>query len=102
MTTIELVVTLIGVLGTLSSIFFAYLAFKRNDSIDKKANSKREGVLVSDIGYIKSSLDRLESKLEKNEERYQELLTRIVKVEEVSVSIQRRMEEHIKDKIIHK
>lgn len=98
---IEIAVTLIGLLGTISSIFFAFLAFKRNDSLDKKNRGKREGVLISDINYIKTSLDRLEAKFEKNEERYQELLTRIVKVEEMSFAIQKRIEDHIKDKKIH-
>ena len=38
--------------------------------------------MLSDIGYIKSSIDRMEEKLDKQENNYQMLLTRVIKVEE--------------------
>ena len=82
MSALEYVVMLIGIIGTVSSILFAFLSFKRNDTFEKRKAGKAEGVLISDIGYIKSSIDRMERKLDKVEEQYQSLLTRIVKLEE--------------------
>ena len=82
MSALEYVVMLIGLAGTISSILFAFISFKRNDSSDKKKEGKNEGVLISDIGYIKSSIDRMERKLDKQEERYQSLLSRVIKLEE--------------------
>lgn len=52
MTAIEIVLTYISVLETLSSILFAYLAFHRNSKFDEKKDGKSEGVLLSDVGYI--------------------------------------------------
>ena len=47
------VVSIIGILVTLSSVFFAYLVFKRNDKIDSKNQGKHEGSIMSDIVHIK-------------------------------------------------
>jgi len=82
MSALEYVVMLIGLVGTISGILFAFISFRRNDSSDKKKAGKDEGVLISDIGYIKSSIDRMERKLDKQEERYQSLLSRVIKLEE--------------------
>lgn len=88
----EIVVGVIGIIGTLSSIGFAYLAFKRNHMVDTKKDGKSEGVLISDIGYIKSSIDRMEGKLDKVETNYQDLLSRLIRVEEAQSSLEKRLE----------
>lgn len=88
----EIVVGVIGLIGTISSICFAYLAFRRNHNHDTKKDGKAEGVLISDIGYIKSSIDRMEGKLDKVETNYQDLLSRIVRVEEAQSSLEKRLE----------
>lgn len=88
----EIVVGIIGLVGTISSICFAYLAFRRNQNHDTRKNGKSEGVLISDIDYIKSSIDRMEKKLDKVETNYQDLLTRLVKVEEVQNSLEKRLQ----------
>ena len=75
----EIVLTIISVLGTISSILFAYLAFKR--------------IMLSEIGYIKSSIDRIEKSLNHLEERYTELSNRLVKVEESTKNAHKRITE---------
>lgn len=75
-------VSIIGIIGTISSVFFAYLAFKRNDKSEIKIQGKREGTIMSDIVHIKDCVDRLEKNLNKVDERYRNILERLVKVEE--------------------
>ena len=58
MSGLDIVLAVLSVFGTLSSIAFAVLAFRRNDRGDHKEAGKNEGVLISDVGYIKSSIDR--------------------------------------------
>lgn len=89
-----IVLSIISIIGTLSSILFAYLAFKRSDNKEHNQIGKSEGVLLSDVGYIKSSIDRIEKTLEKLEERYDDLHSRVIKVEQ-------KMDDHIKNKSIH-
>lgn len=98
----DLIISIIGIIGTISSVFFAYLAFRRNKTFDTNKEAKTEGVIISDIGYIKSSIDRMEKKLDKVEENYQILLSRMIKLEGTQTSLEKRLEEHIKSHSIRK
>lgn len=89
----SIALTIISVLGTLSSIVFAFLAFRRNDKRDHKDAGKNEGVMLSEIGYIKSSIDRIEKSLNHLEERYTDLSNRLVKVEESTKNAHKRITE---------
>lgn len=101
MDTTSTVLAFISVLGTISSIFFAILAFRRNDRGDQKQIGKSEGVLISDVGYIKSSIDRIEKTLDKLEERYNNLDGRLIKVESETSNLATKFEEHIRNKHLH-
>ena len=94
MTASEIILAVISVVGTLSSILFAYLAFRRNERTDNKKEAKSEGVLISDVGYIKSSIDRIEKTLDKLQEKYDDLHSRVIKVEQ-------KVDDHIKNESIH-
>lgn len=50
--------------------------------------------MLSDIGYIKSSIDRMEEKLDKQENNYQ-ILTRVIKVEEAYNILNEKIEIYI-------
>ena len=65
MNALDIVLAVLSILGTVSSIAFAILAFRRNDRGDHKEAGKNEGVLISDVGYIKSSIDRIEKSIDK-------------------------------------
>ena len=84
----EVIMSIIGVLGTLSSILFAYLAFRKSEN----KLAKEEGALLSDIKYIKSSIDRMEVKFDKVENKYNDLLKRVIKVEEKQKNIEKIIE----------
>ena len=75
------VVSIIGIIGTMSSVFFAYLAFKKNEKIEAKNEGKSQGSIFSDIGYIKACVDRVEKNLSKVDEGYKDILERLAKVE---------------------
>ena len=79
---LTIVVSLIGIIGTISSIYFAYLACKKNNLQEQKKDGKSEGLMLSDISYIKASIDRVEQNLNKVDDRYRNTLERLVKVEE--------------------
>lgn len=90
----NIVLSIISIVGTMSSILFAFLAFRRNNKGDHKQEGKNEGVLISDVGYIKSSIDRIEKTLDKLEEKYDDLHSRIIKIEQ-------KVDDHIKNDSIH-
>ncbi len=92
----ELVVALVGFFASISSIVFAYLAFRRSETQDKRSDGKTEGVMFSDIGYIKACVDRVEKNLNKVDERYRNIAERLAKVEETVVNVTKRVDEMYK------
>ncbi len=90
---LTIIVSIIGVLGTISSIFFAYLAFKRSERIEQKAGGKTEGVMFSDIGYIKACVDRVEKNLNNVDERFRDIAIRLAKAEEAIAHVTKRMDD---------
>lgn len=93
MDSVDIALTFISVLGTVSSILFAYLAFKRSERSSHRDEGKNEGVMLSEIGYIKSSIDRIEKSLNHLEERYTDLSNRLVAVEESTKNAHKRFTE---------
>ena len=77
------------------SVVIALLSYKRNVIREHKQLSKEEGSFLSDIGYIKACVDRMEKKMSNVDERYQDLLQRLTKVEENLINTQNRVEEII-------
>lgn len=90
---LELSVALVGVLASVSSIVFAYLAFKRGEKHDQKTDGKTEGVMFSDIGYIKACVDRVEKNLNKVDERYRNVAERLAKLEESVSNVTKRVDD---------
>ena len=81
MSEIETVLTVISVIGALSTILFAYLAFKRANKKEDKLSGKNEGIIISDISYIKSSTERIEKRLDKLEVVNTDTTTRVAVLE---------------------
>ncbi len=90
---LTLVVSIIGIIGTLSSIFFAYLACRRSNMQEHKVDGKTEGAILSDIGYIKACVDRVEKNLNRVDERYRNIAERLAKVEEAVTNVTKRVDE---------
>ena len=95
MTGADIALTIISVLGTVSSIIFAYLAFRRNTNSDTKQIGRESGTVISDLGYIKSSIERIEKRLDNSELKFDGFSTRLARVEESTASAHKRLDEHI-------
>ena len=78
----EIITYLISTFISILSILIAYMVFKRNKEKDHLKEALDNGVLLSDIGYIKKTLDRIEKRLENVEVNYNDLLKRIIVLEE--------------------
>ena len=78
----EVVFSLVSLMASLSSIAFAYLAFKRSERQDQRKDAKNEGLILSDIGYNKACVDLGGRRIIKKKKRYRNLVERLAKVEE--------------------
>ena len=92
-------VTFVGLLISLLGIVFAYLSFKRSEKLDNKNNGKNEGVMFSDIGYIKACVDRVEKNLNKVDERDRNIAERLAKVEESVTNVTKRVDQMYKNEV---
>jgi hypothetical protein len=81
MTEIAALTTVIGVVGGLAAIIFGYATYKRNQKTDDSNEGKETGTLFTEIGYIKSGIDDIKRKQEKQDERYTDMVERLSTVE---------------------
>lgn len=81
MTGIEIFTTAFGVLGTGCAIFFGLAAFRRNSKSDDAAEGKKDGVLLTEIGYVKAGIDDIKRKQEKEDDRHVQVVARLTAVE---------------------
>lgn len=89
----EIIVTIVGLCASICSIVFALLAFKRSEKQDQRKEGKNEGIILTDIGYIKACVDRMEKNLTSVDERYRKMTERLTKVEEDLAHVQKRLDE---------
>lgn len=75
--TVENIITIISVIAAISGVIFGAAAYARNKRID----NQEDGSYRSDIGYIKASMDDIKRKLDKQEQQYVDLITRLTAVE---------------------
>lgn len=85
-------VSIIGIIGAISSTYFTYLAYRKNNMQEQKVDGKAEGTMLSDIVYIKTCVERVEKNLNKVDERYRNIVERLVKVEEAVANVTKRVD----------
>lgn len=94
MTTAEIIFAALCSLSPIISVVVAIIVARRNKDNSVKDDGQKEGVLQSDVGYIKSGVDRLEKRLDKMDEKEEDMMQRIIRVET-------KVDAHIADKNIH-
>ena len=75
----------LSALGTIVGIAVGITSFKRQAQKD----GTQEGIISSDITYIKNSIDEVKLKLEESDKRYLDIVERLV-VLETQCSLHRR------------
>lgn len=90
----EVVLTAVVALCPFFSLLVAIKVAGRNETKDTKEDGQKQGVMQSDIGYIKSSTERIEKRFDKLEEKQDQVVERLVKVEQ-------GLSDHVKNKSVH-
>jgi hypothetical protein len=92
MTGIEIFTTAFGVLGTGCAIVFGIAAFRRNNKTDNTAEGKKDGVLLTEIGYVKAGIDDIKRKQEKEDDRHVQVVSRLTAVEASAKQAHQRLD----------
>jgi hypothetical protein len=81
-----------AILSPVFSLAFSYFAFRRGQKTDDGAAAREMGALLTEIGYIKSSIDGLSKKFDVLESRHTEFAERLAKVEASAHSAHKRLD----------
>lgn len=82
----------LGITGTISSIVLGCVALRRNNKADDSNEGRQTGTILSDIGYIKSGVDDIKRKQEKQDDFNIALKTEITKAQDSAASAHRRID----------
>ena len=78
--------------GGVAACVFGFLSFLRTHRLDDGALGKRDGTVLTELGYIKSGVDDIKKRQEKQDARYLELATRIAALEAQSANAECRIQ----------
>ncbi|MCL2521247.1 MAG: hypothetical protein FWE36_00130 [Erysipelotrichales bacterium] len=98
MSTIEIVLTIVSILLAVLSFMLGYFALRRDRDSDSKEIGRESGTVMSDLGYIKSSIERIEKRLDISDTKFDGISTRLARVEEGVSSAHKRLDEHVATK----
>ncbi len=78
----------VGVLGTV----FGLISALRNKKTDDKSAGQKDGVVLTELGYIKKGIDGIEKRLEKQENQYIDVIKHLTSVEESAKQAHKRID----------
>jgi hypothetical protein len=87
------ITTVIAIVVPSASLVFGFLTMRRGQKLDDGTQGREMGQILTEIGYIKSSLDSINKKLEHSDERFAILGERVSKVEAAAASAHKRIDE---------
>lgn len=82
----------LGMIGTACAIVFGYSTYNRNRKTDNTLEGKSSGTILTEIGYIKSGVDDIKRKQDKQDERHVEIISRVTAVEQSAKQAYHRLD----------
>lgn len=82
----------VAIIAAIVAIFTSIVNALRNNKQDNKQDARQDATILTEIGYIKSSIDGVNRKLERQEERYIEVAERLTAVEASAKQAHKRID----------
>lgn len=96
MNELNFAVAALGVISTACAIVFGYAAFNRSRKKDDQGNGEKSGTVLTEIGYIKSGIDDIKRKQERQDEKQEaqhiEVISRLTSVEASAKQAHKRLD----------
>lgn len=89
---LSVLLSLLGGLGAVSGIVFAVASYKRSNKAENKDEGKSQGSILTELGYIKSGVDDIKRKQEKQDEQHIEVVQRLSAVEQSAKQAHHRID----------
>ena len=86
---------LFGVLGAVVGalgVVFGLVTALRNKKTDDKTEGEKDGVVLTELGYIKKGIDGIEKRLERQERQYIDVVRQLTEVKDSAKQAHRRID----------
>ena len=77
----QVILTVISAVSAICAIVFGFLAFRRNDKSDQSEAGRKDGIILTELGYVKSGVDDIKRKQDKQDAQHIEVDQRLSAVE---------------------
>lgn len=96
MNAFSIAMSVLGGLGVLAGIYFAVKSSGRTTKKDEEDAGQNKGVMLTEIGYIKSGVDDIKRKQDQLDSKQTAYLERLVCVEQSTKQAHHRIDEIVK------
>lgn len=86
------IAVVVSVIGGTAGVIFGIVTLFRNKRKDDEAGGKRDGIVLTELGYIKSSVDDIKRKQDKQDEQTVNFLRELSEVKESAKSAHKRID----------
>ena len=83
---------ILGAICAVLAVLLSYVTLSRNKSKDDKSDGQQTGIVLTELGYIKGSIDGMNAKLDKQDERFIEIAQRLSAVEASAKQAHKRLD----------
>ena len=89
---VELIIGIIGTITGVGGMICALVVASRNKKKDDKTEGKEDGVILTELGYIKSGIDDIKHKQEEQEKQNLDFVKHLTAVEESTKQAHKRID----------
>lgn len=89
---LEIIFGTVGALAGVSGIVFSVVTASKNKKADDKKEGKEDGVVLTELGYIKKGIDGIERRMEKQETQYVKVIAKLTEVESSAKQAHKRID----------
>lgn len=82
----------VSIVGGIAGVVFGCVTFFRNKRTDDAAGGKKDGIILTELGYIKSGVDDIKHKQEKQDEQNITFVSRLSAVEASTKQAHKRID----------
>ena len=76
----------------IGGLIFGIITAVRNKKTDDTTEAKEDGIILTELGYIKKGIDGIEQRLEKQENQYIDVIKHLTAVEESAKQAHKRID----------
>lgn len=88
----DIIFSVLSAIFGVGGLFFGIITALRNKKTDDTKEAKEDGIVLTELGYIKKGIDGIEQRLEKQESQYIDVVRHLTAVEESTKQAHKRID----------